>query len=150
MDTQWPCVRHMAEQHVYVCVWMDQAGASFVSKTVGLFQTIVQNGQLPSTQYHGPSAVQPAACCLVMLSKRQLKGEKSPQQNFDSRRSCNRIGYVVLLAGIMYVSSLGFFSWRSIPYICVTVVIQKNPKEYKIRISCFSFRAIFFTSKSDL
>lgn len=65
MDTQWPCVRHMADQHVYecVCVLMDQAGASFVSETVGLIQTIVQNGQLPSPQYSGP--ISPVACGLL-------------------------------------------------------------------------------------
>lgn len=87
------CQAHGRAACVCVCVWMDQAGASFVSETVGLIQTIVQNGQLPSTQYHGPSAARPAACCLVMLSKRQLEGGKDPQQknrmvdkqNFDSR-----------------------------------------------------------------
>ena len=64
-----------------MCVCLgDQAGASFVSETVALIQTIVQNGQLLSTQYHGPSAPWPAAWRLVMLSKPQLEGVKDPEQ----------------------------------------------------------------------
>lgn len=53
----------MADQ--YMCV-DDQAGASFVSETVTLIQTIGQSRQLPPTQYCSPPALWPPACCPVV------------------------------------------------------------------------------------
>lgn len=75
------------------CVCGDRAGASFVSETVALIQTIVQNGQLPSTQYHSLSGLWPAACCLVILSGTlQQTNRMAGKHTLENLCICNWVG----------------------------------------------------------